>query len=324
MTTLTTNQMGRVAALPTINHITEYVMYEYNYILNKYDKQPKFTSRSPQDFGASMVSRQARKKEDVPLFIPAIMDGNGRKNENVEYITMIVVDIDSDIRFLGFPNKNRIRPEWENITYFCYTTFNTSQRTPKWRMIIPITENIPAAIWMKGGWDASMKIFGEMFSIKEKEFIDKSCKNPARAYYYPSHPIHTGDPKQLWNYGKILETSEIYKRIEERKPKKIKKYKPLYTPKRGKDSQIAKKIELEKCPAARKQFCKEAGIDTKTIQSNDGSINQVGYGFTCPNCRRSDATFIYIDGVNAHCNHKNTCGWSDSLYNLGVYWGMYR
>ena len=297
-------------------------MYVYNYIINKFDKQPKELVRTSQEFGAAMVSRAVKKKSDVPLFIPAVMDGMGRKNKNVKSITMIVVDIDSKLKHLSFPTMNRIHPDFEGYTFFCYSTFSSSKNHPKWRMIIPLTEPISVDIWCQGGWEAAMEIFGRFLCVPWKDFCDFSCRNPARAYYYPSHHIDQPEQqKSLWNFGKILPTEEVIKRIVKPKPrKKPEPFRIMYQPRRGLDSEIAKIKEL-RIPENRKRFCKELGIETKMIKSNNGEINETAFGFPCPNCGRTDATFFYIDGFNAHCNHLESCGWTDNLYNLGKHMG---
>lgn len=308
-------------------------MYEYNYIMNVLDRTPKKVQRSGVQFWNALTSREYTKKEDCPLFIPALFDDtNQRKNDNTLSVTMIVVDIDGKDYKLPFPKPDFYvgdkKFQNQDFTFFAYSTFNHTQDLPKWRMIIPLLEPIPVDVWTNGGWEAAMYFFLITFfndlayadgatDYEFKKYIDSSCRNPSRAYYYPSHPIG-GTPLRYQRIGKKIHPDDImcYRALYQKTFKK-RKYKPVIKTSNYSDNETKLKNSLRCNSDARKDFATRYGLHLR----NQGSPSEAAIKWDCPNCGRSDTTYFYIEGSGAFCGHLNSCGWSGSLYELGCAWG---
>ena len=264
-------------------------MYEYNYIMNVLDRTPKKVQRSGVQFWNALTSREYTKKEDCPLFIPALFDDtNQRKNDNTLSVTMIVVDIDG---------KNYKLP-------------------------------FAVDVWTNGGWEAAMYFFLITFyndlayadgatDYEFKKYIDSSCRNPSRAYYYPSHPIG-GTPLRYQRIGKKIHPDDImcYRALYQKTFKK-RKYKPVIKTSNYSDNETKLKNSLRCNSEDRRDFAIRYGLHLR----NQGSPSEAAIKWDCPNCGRSDTTYFYIEGSGAFCGHLNSCGWSGSLYELGCAWG---
>ena len=158
-----------------------------------------------------------------------------------------------------------------------------------------------------------MSLFGRLMNLKNwREYVDSTCKNSNRAYYYPSHPPD-GKPRRLHNLtGKLVNKADLLEfYIEPKKPAYSKSnFQPVNSPSGSLsqlDIQIAKKLRKDK--NERKNFAEKNSIVI---------VDGVAKYFVCPKCGRKDATFFYIDGTGAYCAHQNSCRWRGSLFELGT------
>ena len=309
-------------------------MYEYNYITDIFDKEPKYVQRSGVEFWNALTSREIREKEDAPLFIPALFnDNNRRKNVDTTHITMILVDIDGKENKLSFPSMDKYRHDkkWieNDFTFFAYSTYNHTHSHPKWRMIIPLSEPILASDWADGGWESAMYWFLKTFyhdlafapGATDKEFekyIDGSCKNPSRAYFYPSHPIG-GTPLKFQRIGKKITPEDVlcYRPLFKKKVFKKRNFKSKMKMDNYTDINVKLENDLRYNPDKREEFANIYGLQRR----NQGTLEDKAVRWVCPDCGRDDATYFFIHGSQAFCRHLESCGWKGTLFELGEKWG---
>lgn len=165
---------------------------------------------------AAMLGRPmiTSRKERVPLWMPVRVkprdDGTlGKTNEDVESISMFVVDSDSGIeldvlRAFG-------TAEGYDLLRFGHTSYSHSATKTKARVVFPMVEPVPARRWL-AVWEA-----GTRWAASCGVVNDKSTKNPSRLWYKPSAPSaadyhywQTGGTKEpsgarLWNGQALLD-----------------------------------------------------------------------------------------------------------------------
>jgi hypothetical protein len=125
------------------------------------------------------------RKERVPLWLPVRVnpreDGTlGKTDEDVESISMLVVDSDSGIeldvlRALG-------TAEGYDLLRFGHTSYSHSAAKTKGRVVFPLIEPVPARRWL-AVWGAATRWAASCGVIN-----DTTTKNPARLWYKPSAP----------------------------------------------------------------------------------------------------------------------------------------
>jgi hypothetical protein len=172
------------------------------------------------------------RKERVPLWLPVRVnqreDGTlGKTNEDVESISMFVVDSDSGIeldvlRALG-------ATEDYDLLRFGHTSYSHSTSKTKGRVVFPMLEPVPARRWL-AVWEA-----GTRWAASCGVVNDKATKNPSRLWYKPSAPrtedFHywqTGGTKgptgaRLWNGQALLDPAWLIRTFP---PPKVEKPRP--------------------------------------------------------------------------------------------------
>lgn len=154
-----------------------------------------------------------RKDKDGPCFIPARfkpkeemvlvptysasgeqLEGNYRKERNVDAITMVVIDLDEPG---ALEAANEQFSEFERIVV---STHSHTKDTPyKYRMIIRLAEPIPKEEWREAFFNIVAPIGG-----------DPSCQDLARFYFYPSsHPDAGVEPVSYRVPGRAMTKEDI-------------------------------------------------------------------------------------------------------------------
>lgn len=276
----------------------------YQYIVSVYDNQPKKAQRNIGDLWKSFQIRRVYKKLDAPLFIPVtLLDPlGGRIDSNVDTITMGCIDFDDGK--LPFPK------DLEKFPFVCcaYTTHSHTKQKPKWRFLAPLKKPIARDVWKNGGWHSMIKSYGQYAGLNVPlSYVDVACKNAARGYYYPSARIDATDAGVVWNLG----VNDLWEFPIEKK--KVRVYKPIRIQARGddyNDLDTELKNNLKKCPKERETMC---------VLLGGRVINGKCKFWTCPECKRCDATFYFIQGRQVFCTHQNSCSYrGHTLYDLAT------
>jgi len=164
-------------------------------------------------------SEKYQKKTDAPLISPATYKtGTTRANANVTaWGGFGIVDVDD---FEG--NIEDIHDKYSDYKYVCYSTASSTKEQPKFRLVFPLTENVPADK-IKHFWHALNKEIGDI--------ADAQTKDLSRMYYVPSkykdaynfiftHDGKIMDPKVLMEKHRYVVKSESF---FDRLPEAIKK-----------------------------------------------------------------------------------------------------
>ena len=160
-----------------------------------------------------------QKKTDAPLISPATYKtGTTRANANVTaWGGFGIVDVDD---YEG--SIENIHDKYSNYKYVCYSTASSTKEHPKFRLVFPLTEQVPADK-IKHFWHALNKEIGDI--------ADAQTKDLSRMYYVPSkykgaynfiftHDGKIMDPKVLMEKHRYVVKSDSF---FDRLPEAIKK-----------------------------------------------------------------------------------------------------
>ena len=247
-----------------------------------------------------------------------------RGGAGVETLSCLVLDYDSGTTIEAALQAWRWRPG------MLHTSWSHTEDHHKFRVIMPLHEPVspkdwPAVFawadrWTRGCTNELDADTPESYHLAQwQSTIDPACKDPGRLYYVPSiraddwpryatswHPpggylgIHTPWCRQL---DRLSEAQEAKKK-RQTFPKNERVHGRKVRKRRAKQ-------RLKHDPAAREEMgCRLGG----TIAGNRVT------GVTCPSCARRDVWwFIDADRKSrAECNHRNSCGWSGSLWELAA------
>jgi len=116
-------------------------------------------------------------KKASPLISPAVYKpGTTRANDNViEWAGWAAIDVDNHV-FEG-NLKDELHSRYGDWHYVCYSTASSSVAQPKFRLVFPLTESVPATS-IKHFWYALNAEFGSMG--------DGQTKDLSRMYYVPA------------------------------------------------------------------------------------------------------------------------------------------
>ena len=164
-------------------------------------------------------SEKYQKKTDAPLISPATYKtGTTRANANVTaWGGFGIVDVDD---YEG--SIENIHDKYSNYKYVCYSTASSTKEHPKFRLVFPLTEQVPADK-IKHFWHALNKEIGDI--------ADAQTKDLSRMYYVPSkykdaynfiftHDGELMDPKVLMEKHRYVVKSDSF---FDRLPEAIKK-----------------------------------------------------------------------------------------------------
>ena len=112
-----------------------------------------------------------------PLISPAVYKaGTTRANDNViEWAGWAAIDVDDHV-FKG-DLKDELHSRFGDWYYICYSTASSTVAQPKFRLVFPLTEHVPAGA-IKHFWYALNAEFGSI--------ADGQTKDLSRMYYVPA------------------------------------------------------------------------------------------------------------------------------------------
>ncbi len=120
-------------------------------------------------------------KRDAPLWSPAHIKGT-RQNDNVQEISCLVLDFDQLEYPDGPPIGEEDALELLAAIPYAHVVYTTHSHCPpkiyKFRVVIPLSNPVPAASW-ESFWAFASQTF---------PLADPQCKDLSRAYFVPSCP----------------------------------------------------------------------------------------------------------------------------------------
>jgi hypothetical protein len=109
-------------------------------------------------------------------FAPIKLNGT-RANRNVENVSLAVIDSDQGVPF----DEGKARFQGNATTI--YTAHSHSEAHHEWRAVMPLETPVSSS-----DWSAYCAGLVDRFG---PDIIDQQCKDPARIYYFHSHPKET-------------------------------------------------------------------------------------------------------------------------------------
>ena len=258
----------------------------------------------------------------IPAWSPASFNGMGLSSEHVTEISCMVYDIDDGLTW----DTHEL---FYMFQYIAYTSPSHSCDHHKWRLILPFDEPVPVQYWGLV-WEHMVDYFEQRTnSLLNGGNIDKTCKDPRRFYFFGK--------KSKWFESHINSNGyAFWVNLDEIKQKKAEQERAQQL---ALEKQRAKLRELQKKPLRNRDVYNELRMNLnlrsdyrETLAHRIGGritqgTNPRVVGWECPQCHRSDCTFYYVNPVGnklgAFCNHRNSCGMSMGLFQLGRIKGVF-
>lgn len=235
-------------------------------------------------------------------FAPVVYKDNRRLKEKVEYLTMMVWDIDSgktsydDV--LGFLTQH-------DFVFIMHTSYSHTPEHHKFRVIFPLVKPIPTA-YHEGMELVATQIFVRQFD----DFPDCQAIGNKNCTYNCAYltPHYRAD----WNEGKEgSKMLDIFDKVQEefekiQRRKSIDKLNNAFNSTYNRSAHIChfddrtmRVASLNADIGAREKFALFLGARKRGAYWEK---------WTCPSCGKRDATSFHEKHGRAFCNHKNKCG----------------
>ena len=237
-------------------------------------------------------------------FAPVIYKDNRRLGEKVQFITMMVWDIDSGKT--SYDDVLKFMKE-QDMQFIMHTSYSHSPEKHKFRVIQPLHKAIPVA-YFKAFEEYATKLFVEVFD----DFPDhQAMGNKANTYncayltpYYRSDWSEGGEGSIHLGNNFFDEVQKRFEIMQRRKSFDLLENQFKSTHSRTahichtnhKRDRIAR---LNTCTTTRKAFATSLGARRR---------GDYWEKWTCPSCGRKDATSFHAEHGRAFCNHNNKCG----------------
>lgn len=126
-----------------------------------------------------------------------------RIDENVESVTALGLDFDDAPR--ARLEQLIVQLRTRGTKHVWYTTWGSTEATPKIRVVIALDAEVPAAQF-RGFWDAVVD------DLQIRDIVDTKCRNPGRLFFTPQCPAD-GEPSAEAFAGNPLETGSLLSRV---------------------------------------------------------------------------------------------------------------
>ena len=289
------------------------ITYKLTWVNSKFDNLPKELNLSRYGLLEFLYPAEVEKKQDTILFSPCWYKRPYRRGEYVDKINMIVFDVDGGYKY---PSIEDINPAARSFLFLIYPTFSYTEDKPKYRVIIPLSNPVPAKYWKQIYHPQITGVFNWLVNDKKANLtLDMSCSDPNRLYYLPSIKKGNKVPDPILNMGENYTVKYTPPPPPDPRPKRF----GFKGAKHGSHQEINTVIAYKYNHDRDTRLSAAADLGC-TIKNNRAE------GFSCPWCQGTD-TYFYTesnktdkDGTPlfspAACKHEKTCGYRDSLYNL--------
>lgn len=131
-------------------------------------------------------------KQQAPCWSPTryAAEVKTRGNVGVEAVSALVFDLDRVP-----PDPKRL----ESVYWIGHTTWSHRPGAPRWRVVIPLAQPVPATSWA----DVWQRARGALCPE-----ADPACKDPSRAYWFPSHSPGV-QPEKISHAGPLLDPARL-------------------------------------------------------------------------------------------------------------------
>ena len=290
------------------------------------------------------------KKKQVAWSPCTFHPGTRRANKHAIDISLMVIDIDGLWSYQYCYDTFMAM----KLQFCMHTSFSTSIKIDKFRVIFPLQQPVPAEEWsyyhmgMCSWWDETIHYpnnvhyHGQLrdyrMDLRTQQELDRSAHDACRAYFaggYPNrlarHNINMDGGFVDWRLwaekAKIREEMRLdKKRLEAEEAKKrmqahvknMEGRRPSHSDRRRYYYEMLKTQRTWRKTLAQK-------LGAVIVSSPKGDRAEK---WNCPQCQRRDCTYFYIDGISnissARCGHVKSCGWSNSLGYLAEITGNLR
>ena len=290
-------------------------------------------------FRAVTRERRYGNKDELPLWSPCLFrEGKTANNSNAIELSCLVFDFDSGIR----AEEILARLGETGYKFFAHSSWSNTTIQNKFRVVLPLLEPICSVDWLYA-WTGALSwlesLLPSYITDCYSSIVDMSCNDPRRFYY-----VGGAGKSTVWELAEldgerfdltpIMEVTRERMVLEEqlriaKQQEEYKRYRSQQARKRGRDRDFTD--ELKKCisndKTARQIIADELlGYSGQVITTQDGELMCVDW--ICPKCRNAPkgkydpATYFYISPNaklrGAYCQHRNSCGYSSSLYGLAI------
>lgn len=251
-------------------------------------------------------------KRRAPCWSPAnYVPGTTRAIANVIEVSALVLDFDS-----GLPMDEALVP-WAGHELLLYTSWRHKPEHPKYRLVLPLAAPVAGAQWTA--------LYLDILAQQAPQ-ADRKCQDPSRIFFLPA--VGAGGPHQvLHQAGAFLdladraELTSARHALEEqaaRRPAQREAAIYRHRPPRREDSaqrEDRARHLLSTDPGAREQIGLRLG--GRCVQRARGPVIE---GVACPQCGRPSVWWPLSPSSvrSALCEHRNTCGWMGSLFDLAL------
>lgn len=146
-----------------------------------------------------LTMRDVRPQKSGRAYAPHRLVADGtRRSDDVLVVSMFVADFD------GGAELDDVRPLLDGMAWAAYSTHNHNPDAGlvKWRLVLPLSEDVPASDWPRT-WAAFNSLLGGE--------ADRACRDAARLYYLPSCPAETKNAAffesgegEFWNANEVV------------------------------------------------------------------------------------------------------------------------
>ena len=237
---------------------------------------------------------------------PAKFSGS-RAASNVETVSSLVFDFDDGTTI------ETVQDSFRGLAHIGHTSWSHTEDHHKFRVVLPLSKPIPGKMWRQV-YRWALKTW-EKLKDSGVGSPDRQCSDPSRLYLVPVYRPER--PRYSWRYvpdnwdqqkGGLLEIP----------PEALAAPAPPPSRRPRPPRQVGSG-ELER--ETRKR-CREDRSTRNTIAIVLGATirGDIARGIKCPRCDRA-SVWYGLDGVqstSAKCNHRESCGWWGSVYDLAI------
>lgn len=148
-------------------------------------------------------------KDQVGCFFACQFNGKARKEENVQSITMLVLDVDNKQNIISSLDQadSLLKENLSEYEYFYYTTKSSSETTPRMRVIVFLKDEVS-----KQKYKNAAQNFIDTFTQTFKDSLDTPSTMTINRLWFMPYRIDEEDKKPHYhhNQGKLLDLNSYY------------------------------------------------------------------------------------------------------------------
>jgi hypothetical protein len=253
--------------------------------------------------GASDDRLAGLAKGQLPAWLPVALTRPERVAAAVGSVHLLVLDYDEG-------DLDASWAYWSQYAAQLHTTWSHLDEAPRWRVVLPLAEPVPAADWRRA----------HRWACGQHGTPDLVACNPDRLYYLPAirspiHPWRAEVSDGPWLQIPVAELRDEQSRLEDRRRRIAERRAEAVRMRVGEGDRTPsdERRLLMRCGQTRLAYgLARGGREHATISG------EVVRGVPCPACGRPDAWWYVLPtaGHWARCNHAQSCGWRGPLWDI--------